>query len=162
MMYRVFLWALTLCCLAAESYADDASLHSVVQLTSQESEFLATHNSFKYCVDPSWMPYEQINRQGQHEGLTADYIRLLSSILDIDFELFPTVNWQQSIEAAKTRACDLLPLAAKNQQRSLFLDFVEPYISYPSVIATPPMTNYLLNVWKMCWGSLLRLPGVTL
>ena len=145
-MYRVFMCALILSCLAAELYADESSYSSHIGLSQAEVEFLTRHKRFKYCVDPAWMPYERISDQGQHEGLTADYIRLLANILKVEFQLYPTANWQASIKAVRARDCDFLPLATENPQRRLFLDFIEPYISYPSVVAT---TNDKLFIERM-------------
>ena len=45
-----------------------------------------------YCIDPDWMPYEAL-RNGQHIGISADYLSLISKLSGYKFKLVPTENW---------------------------------------------------------------------
>ena len=41
------------------------------------------------CVDPDWMPFEIIEN-GKHLGMSADYMDLISSKINIPIILIPT------------------------------------------------------------------------
>ncbi len=88
------------------------------------------------CVDPNWMPYERIDSKGQHEGMAADYLQLFSQRAGLKLELHPTDTWQETLEAAKQRHCDIISMARNTQERRRHLNFTTPYVAYPYVIAT--------------------------
>ncbi len=88
------------------------------------------------CVDPNWMPYERINRRGEHEGMAADYLKLFSRRAGLSLELLPTQTWQETLDAAKQRRCDIISMARNTKERRQYLNFTTPYVAYPYVIAT--------------------------
>ena len=45
-----------------------------IELSTEEQTFLSENKTFTLCVDPNFMPFEQINAKGQHEGLFADFL----------------------------------------------------------------------------------------
>ncbi len=49
------------------------------------------------CVDPKWMPYEEINDKGELIGMSADYVKLFSQRINKDIVLYPTSNWEDSL-----------------------------------------------------------------
>lgn len=136
-MYQAFFLSVILLLISNTAKSADTTDESGKPiLTSDEREYLRQRKKLTYCVDPAWMPYEQINEQGQHQGLTSDYVKRLSLLLKVPMELVPTHSWKQSVEYAKSRRCDFLPMAAINREREMYLDFLKSYISYPSVVAT--------------------------
>jgi diguanylate cyclase (GGDEF)-like protein/PAS domain S-box-containing protein len=89
-------------------------LHAVAQqsrtiaLTTEERQFLARNNYFDLCVDPAFMPYEQINDRGEHEGLFADFISLIAQKSGIHFILKPTDDYPQAKRYFKQGLCDVI------------------------------------------------------
>lgn len=55
------------------------------------------------CVDPDWFPFEIINQDNVHEGISADLIKIIKDKLNLNIELIPTKNWDESIEFSKIR-----------------------------------------------------------
>ena len=49
-----------------------------------------------YCVDPDWIPYEAI-RNGEHIGISSEFIKLLAKKTDFTFALVPTSSWEQTL-----------------------------------------------------------------
>ena len=80
----------------------------LIDLTSEEKQWLDAHPSISMCVDPAWMPFEQINNQGEHEGIIADYIALFSKRLGVEFKLHPTKTYVESVEKVSSGECLLL------------------------------------------------------
>ena len=50
--------------------------------------------------------------------------------------LVNTSSWQESLESGKKRKCDIFSLMADTQSRRKFLNYTEPYFSFPLVVAT--------------------------
>ncbi len=72
---------------------------SHIELTLQEKVWLEKHNRFTFVADPSWMPYESIDKNNNHQGMIHAYLTIIANTLAIDFKLIPTDNWQSSVNA---------------------------------------------------------------
>jgi diguanylate cyclase (GGDEF)-like protein len=107
-----------------------------ISLTPDEATYLANKGPIRMCVDPNWMPYERINAEGEYEGMGADYLRLFAERADLELRLHPTGSWQETLNAAERRECDIISMARNTQQRRRFMNFTTPYVAYPYVIAT--------------------------
>ncbi|MGB1236897.1 MAG: diguanylate cyclase [Pseudomonadales bacterium] len=107
-----------------------------IALSDEERAYLAEKKVIRMCVDPDWMPFEQIDDQGQHNGMAAEYLKLFAKSAQLNLVLYPTQSWQHSLDAVRTRQCDILSLARETKARKVYLDFTEPYVSYPIVMAT--------------------------
>ncbi|WP_457572687.1 transporter substrate-binding domain-containing diguanylate cyclase [Desulfolithobacter sp.] len=106
-----------------------------VTLTTIESSWLKNKGSISMCIDPDRMPLERME-EGRHIGIAADYVELFEKELGIPIQLVPTISWNQSIEFARQRKCDILTLALETPERREFLDFTIPYLNLPLVLAT--------------------------
>lgn len=116
-----------------------------VQLSSQEQRYLTRKGIIKVCVDPDWMPYEQI-LNGKHVGISKDYMDLFMSMIKTPIVLVPTTSWDQSLQYVRLRKCDLLPLAVKVPERERFLSFTDAYMRAPMVIATDYRELYIQDL----------------
>jgi ABC-type amino acid transport substrate-binding protein len=50
-----------------------------VDLSDAEQAWVEQNPTVTYCVDPDWVPFEHINKQGQHVGISADLLQLVAS-----------------------------------------------------------------------------------
>jgi len=106
-----------------------------LDLNNREESYLQEKKIIKVCVDPNWMPFEQI-KDGKHIGMSAEYIDILQSKIGVPFSLVPTKSWSQSLQYAKDRKCDILSLAMETKDRAKYLNFTTSYITAPLVLAT--------------------------
>ena len=79
-----------------------------VPLTPDERFWLAANPSISICVDPSWMPFEQINKSGKYEGMVSEYMDLISSRLGVKFVLHPTKTFEESLLKMSSGECRIL------------------------------------------------------
>ena len=108
---------------------------SFPDFTAEEKAYLEAKGAVTMCVDPNWMPYEKIE-EGEHVGMSRDYIDLFSEYLGIPITLVPTQTWTESIAYAKARKCDIFSLAMETPERKKYMNFTKPYLSIPLVITT--------------------------
>ena len=118
------------------------------ELTEKESSFLASRGALKLCVDPDWMPFEGI-KNGSHIGIAADFFALVRKKSDVKTELYPTKSWEESINAAKERRCDIFTLASSTPKRLKYMDFTDAYIKLPIVLATKMDKPYTYNFYAL-------------
>ncbi|MFW5836774.1 MAG: transporter substrate-binding domain-containing protein, partial [Desulfovibrionaceae bacterium] len=107
-----------------------------IQLTEQERDHLRSRRYVTMCVTPDWAPFERINKEGRHIGMIADAMDLMAERIGAPIRVIPTETWGDSLAYARERLCDIVSAAAPTPDREAYLDFTEPYLSFPYVIAT--------------------------
>ena len=119
-----------------------------IDLTNAEKAYINT-NRIKYCINPSGLPFEGLDENGEHVGMSADYYRLFEQMLSARFELVKTNSWNQSIEYIKQKKCDMLALGMETPERKSYLNFTSHYLDVPLVVATRvdvPFINHILDL----------------
>ncbi|WP_321369216.1 diguanylate cyclase [uncultured Desulfuromusa sp.] len=109
--------------------------HLGLEFTREEQKYLQEKKEITYCVDPEWMPFESVEK-GKHIGIAADYFSFFQTKLPIPLSLIPTSSWEQSLQFARERKCDVVSLAASTPERLHYMDFTSPYVTWPVVLAT--------------------------
>lgn len=95
-------------------------------LTQAERDWLKNNPIIKYGAEEDWAPYDFVNLQGQHDGLSHDYLNLIGNELGIKF--VPVVDkWSGLIEKIKQKDIDLLPVLYYSKERDTYLKYSEPY-----------------------------------
>ncbi|MBF0620820.1 MAG: transporter substrate-binding domain-containing protein [Magnetococcales bacterium] len=117
-----------------------------IPLSDEEKRHFKQKGSITMCIDPDWMPYERINDQGIHVGMSADYMQIFESRLGFPIRLIATKTWSESLSFAKERRCDILSLLNSSPERSKFLNFTTPYIEAPIVLVTKDDVTYLEGI----------------
>jgi len=120
-----------------------------LEFTSEETDYLHQKGRLRMCVDPDWMPFERIDKQGRHVGLAADFFAHFSAQIDIPIQLVPTRSWEETLDLARTRKCDILSLAMQTEERSAYLDFTVPYLVVPNVIASSVNEPFIDNLQQV-------------
>lgn len=118
-------------------------------LDENEKNYLKNKKIITMCVDPDWEPFEKINKDGFHEGISADIIRLISTKLDIKVELIPTKTWDESIAFSKDKKCDILSFLNETAKRKEWLSFTEPIFTDPNVLVGRAEKKYIEDISKV-------------
>ena len=140
------------------SYSEAAALKSkwmnqfdtvgVEGLSEEEIAFLDERKHITTCVDPRWLPLEAIDK-GLHVGISADFLALIETRLDIQFDLVPSKSWQGSLQLGREGLCDIFPLITQTPSREEFLNFTQPYIKTPLVLATDIQIPYIADITQL-------------
>ena len=111
---------------------------SDIDFTPAEEKWIEEHPVVYFGFDPGWKPIEFANEKGEHDGIAADFLKLLEEKIDIDFQQHPeATSWSKSDEMAKKGEVMFLPALAQNEARNEYLNFTDPFFSYSFVIITP-------------------------
>gem|GEM_PF-6211798 len=125
----------------AKEAAQSATRH--VPLSPAEKNYLKTKKQITMCIDPNWAPYEIIDDNGDYVGLSADYFDIFQQMIPIPITLVKTRSWDDSVQFAKARKCDILSMLNKSPERSKYLNFTEPYIRAKVVLVARDDVVYL-------------------
>lgn len=107
---------------------------SSINFSEKEENYLKNKKEITMCVDPDWKPFEIINEQGQHEGIAADLITLISKRLNINIKLITSKTWEETLNYSKNKKCDLLSFVNDTPKRREWLIFTEPIFEDPNVL----------------------------
>ncbi|WP_320035749.1 diguanylate cyclase [Halarcobacter sp.] len=119
-----------------------------VELNKDERAYLNT-KVIKYCINPDGLPFEGLNENGEHTGISSDYYSLFEKVLSAKFELIKTENWNESITYVKEGKCDMIALGMDTYERRKYLNFTSNYLNVPLVVATTvdvPFINHILDL----------------
>lgn len=95
--------------------------------------FPAMGEAINYCIDPNWAPYEAL-RNGEHIGISKDYLDRIEKRTDFEFKLVPTDSLEQSLTFVRENQCQMLAMLNRSPSRSHYLDFSVPYFEAPNVL----------------------------
>ena len=103
-------------------------------LTEQEKTWLADHKNVRLGVDPTGPPFEFLDTTKIYSGIASDYVRHLNELMQINMAPVPELSWSQVMSKARKGEIDVLASIVQTAERSEFLLFSEPYMSFPIVI----------------------------
>ncbi|HEX6098959.1 MAG TPA: transporter substrate-binding domain-containing protein [Thermoanaerobaculia bacterium] len=130
-----------------------------VQWSQRELAYLQSRGPIRMCVAPDWMPIEGIDADGQHTGMSADFIRLMARRGGLRIELVPAKTWEESFALGQRRQCDIFSLLMDSPSRRSFLDFTTPYLEIPGVIATSVNVSFIAGLDQVAGKRLGHMRG---
>lgn len=155
MNYRIFTFILLLF-IAIEVNAIENSL----SFTPEEQAYLKQKKVITMCVDPDWEPFEIINSEGKHEGISADLISLMAERAGLNIKLLQTKTWDETLEKSKSGKCDILSFVNQTPEREKWLIFTQPLLSDPNILITREEHPYVADL-KGLDGERVALPSGT-
>jgi len=120
-------------------------LHSL-DLTPEETKWMKLHSQVSVGVDTSWEPFDFINEKGKHDGMSEDYLKLISQITGLDFSIAQYKEWTDVLEAAKAQDIDMIAALSPSKKRSKYLNFTTPYMKYAFVLTTAKNNNFFYDI----------------
>ncbi len=102
--------------------------------TSEEKEWLETHPVLRVSGPKAFPPFRFVGDDGRTRGIATDFISYLADQIEVGIEIQEPRPWVDVLDDIKNRRTDVLSLAAKSPERSLYLNFTNPYLSFPMVV----------------------------
>ncbi|WP_415230295.1 transporter substrate-binding domain-containing protein [Psychromonas sp.] len=112
------------------------SKETKILLSSAEQHYLENRNEILMCANPNWMPFESISKAGIHQGMAAEFMNIIGQRIGKSIKLVPTKNFSETLSFSKRHQCDILSMAQETTEKKEHLNFTEPYLQTPIVIAT--------------------------
>ncbi|WP_293268288.1 transporter substrate-binding domain-containing protein [Neptunomonas sp.] len=121
---------------SAQPISQVKNIQKGVTLSAYEKYLVEQTPSIRMCVGPNWLPFTFINENKIYQGVTADFMAIISERLSTNFTLVPTSNWSESIALMKEKSCDVITAITPTEARRQFLTFTQPVLTSPIVLAT--------------------------
>ena len=100
-----------------------------------ESEYLKRKGQITACVNDQRMPLESL-RNGNHEGMTADYLTALGDTLKVQIAVRGYNSWSGALSGLSSKECDVITLALDTGTKQQGLYFTSPFIIQKLALAT--------------------------
>ena len=106
-------------------------------LDDSERAWVAAHPVLRVGVERAgWPPFDVIDEQGLHRGLSGDYLSLLAKRLGLRLQLVLLDDWEAALKALREGQVDLLPSVAQTPERQAYMAFTRSYLVSSSLIFT--------------------------
>ncbi|NQT68796.1 MAG: transporter substrate-binding domain-containing protein [Desulfobacteraceae bacterium] len=105
-----------------------------IPLTPQEQTWIKKHPEIRLGVARDWHPMEYVDKKGQYQGISSDYVRILNEKLGLNMKMVPNLSWRQVMDTVPKRGVDILPGVAKTLEREKHLSYTNPYLYIDWVI----------------------------
>lgn len=114
-------------------FLSTASAESTLKLTEEEAQWIQDNPVIKLGSDYSWPPYDFLDDNQTHAGISADFLALISDKTGLKFDVTSGV-WSDIMQMVKSKELDGLACAMRTPERETFLRFTTPYSSMPLAI----------------------------
>ncbi|AXX93010.1 hypothetical protein CPU12_07315 [Malaciobacter molluscorum LMG 25693] len=111
------------------------SLNASLLLTNKEKEWISKNPIVKVGVDNNWAPFEFKNKQNIQSGISSDYLKEISKITGLKFDIYSD-KWSNVLQKIRLKKIDMLACADNTEDRSMYLDFTEPYLLADIVVVS--------------------------
>jgi len=120
-----FFFFITLCLVSIQAKS--------LSLSLEEQQWIAQNPSITLGSDYAWPPYDFVNEQKQHAGISADLIEIIRQKTGLNIQIKSGV-WADVMTELRAGELDGLVCAAKTPEREDYLSFSTPYASMPLAI----------------------------
>lgn len=104
---------------------------SKAELSTDQKNFIESHNTFNLGVVKGLAPVEFINKEGKFEGINSDFIKLLSERTGLVFKLVVFDTWNEAYNALLTHRVDVVGNMTATASRQDVMLFTESYWDMP-------------------------------
>ena len=95
-------------------------------LTDKEKQWIKTHPTISVGAGSDWAPFDFVTQDGKYQGITNDYLHLISKRTGLKFNIIID-SWNNQLNNIKNNKLDLLPNIYYTDERSKYLDYSLSY-----------------------------------
>ena len=118
------------------------------RFTPQENLWMKENPVVTYVGDPSWLPYEGYDDQGNYVGLVPDLLTLASNNTPLTFKHIDTKTWSESLQKVASNAVMMIS-QSRYSNRDTNLLFSDTYLQNPMVIVMQKGEKYVASLHQI-------------
>ncbi|MBA3026745.1 MAG: transporter substrate-binding domain-containing protein [Sulfurimonas sp.] len=122
-----------------------SSLLFGVTYTKQELQWMKEHPVVTLGADYKWPPYDFVDKEANHSGISADFLKLIAQKSGLKFDVKPGI-WADVLSQMKDKKLDGLTCAVKTAERDEYLKFTKPYVSMDMAIVAQYDNKTILDI----------------
>lgn len=114
--------------------ASSARIQRDLPLSETQRSWLIAHPTIRVSAHPSRAPLESLDKDGQYQGISIEFLHRVEEMLGVRFEFVPTAAQTDPVQRVHAREVDLVLALATTPHRRETLNFTEPYLNTPMAI----------------------------
>lgn len=131
-------------------------LFASLDFTKQEEEWIKHNPTVIVGGETDWAPFDFVGPDGNYQGISNDYMQLISKKSGLNFNVVRGFTWSQLEEKFKNRELDLLPAVAFSQKREVYGIHTSSYYMTRDFLFT--RTNSPFNSFSDLFGKTVAIP----
>ncbi|MDA3886249.1 MAG: transporter substrate-binding domain-containing protein [Candidatus Delongbacteria bacterium] len=108
-------------------------VNGVIKFSKEEKEWLEANKEITFGADYKWPPFDFADKNDNHAGLSADYIKVIEKKTGIRINVVPGV-WSYIFDKTKKGTYEGISAIVRTNKREEFMKFSDPFIDVPLVI----------------------------
>jgi len=100
--------------------------NTTAPLTLEEKAWIHEHPVIRYGAEKDWPPFDFVDKDGKHNGLSRDMLELIGKYSGLSFQ-GQVSDWNELLGKIKAQKIDILPAIVASEERKNYLKFTEPY-----------------------------------
>ena len=112
---------------------DRTSVESLIQLTTEEKEWIADHPVIRAHNEMAWPPYN-FNVNGQPTGFSIDYMNLVAKQAGLSVEYISGPSWDEFKVMIQSDELDVMLNTTETPERRAIVNFTMPYAQISAAI----------------------------
>ena len=105
-----------------------------IGLTREEKNWLIDNSTIKVAVDPTLVPIDMIDENGEMKGISGAFLDKISNILNVKFEWVGSNNWNEAVEMVTSGEAHIFSAISPTPERKQILNFTDETISMSIMI----------------------------
>ena len=114
-----------------------------LDLSPDETRWLALHNSIRLGSDSAWPPLDYRDENGVPSGMCADYFHYAAKKLGIEIIIGLDTGWAETLNSLKEKELDAITCLAQNDTRDEYVAYSSVVTDIPQVIITNDEYPYI-------------------
>ncbi len=127
----------------------DIEEQTSLSLSAEERAYINTQDSVSMCVNPSWLPFEELSATGRYSGMVAGMMNMLEKRIGVPFEAKTTESWEESLEFFQSGECQVLTTAQNSGLERGDLLLSKPYLESITVMVTRDDYAYIPDMQSL-------------
>jgi len=115
-------------------------------LSPTEQAWLDEHPAIRISGPKSFPPFHFLGPDGNFQGIANDYIRLLADMFNLKIEVVRGLTWPKVLDKIEQKEIDVLSCASQSPDRTSYLSYTKPHLSFPLVIITRKDAPFVSNI----------------
>jgi len=135
-------------------------LTTKAEFNKSEADYLQQKIQLVACVNANRMPVETY-RNSTHDGMTADYLKVMSDTLKVPIRALPAASWREIKSNFDAGKCDLIMLSLGTGQLDQGFAYSPPYLLQKLALVTRINTGFYESLTDLTDVTVAVVEGYT-
>jgi ABC-type amino acid transport substrate-binding protein len=141
---------------------DSVDYNLFIDMTEEERDWLEANPVIRLAPNSSYAPLDFVDEDGIHQGISGEYIKIITKTLGIDVEVIETDSWKEMYHSVKNDEADFVATAVHNETLDEYLIYSAPYTHMPAGIYSSSPSEDVITLNALSGKKVAMVPGCSI